>query len=388
MAATDEMSKHISCGSQTLGSQHLARHHAGPGYSGSAADPNQPSPPWPSRRAVQVIEAQHPVSLSWEDGGLRDAVAAVLDDRDNGVKFTMAFLARFGHDIAIEMISARVKTCNSNSNNKDGGRDQAGRRRVGLALDDVYQDGVPMLGTSLGPRDQPGSSGTLGFYIRLTVGEKEHQCAVTCHHVVAPDKHEPTGGILPVVTPSMAEHAFFHSTNQQAHNPDGPVLFQAPPVELAQVTPGMQRVLGSDAMTSGMTRTAPASGDPPRLNCRLAWACVIMAGEPASQVKDAGASSNIPPLPLRTFIATKKLTPPSNSPYVFKLGRTTAATAGQVNGCHALTRFYPSAGPAAPVRSVELAIIPLMDDGSELFAAPGDSGALVWNSRGKPDSMV
>jgi len=90
MAATDEMSKHISCGSQTLGSQHLARHHAGPGYSGSAADPNQPSPPWPSRRAVQVIEAQHPVSLSWEDGGLRDAVAAVLDDRDNGVKFTMA----------------------------------------------------------------------------------------------------------------------------------------------------------------------------------------------------------------------------------------------------------------------------------------------------------
>jgi len=91
----------------------------------------------------------------------------------------------------------------------------------------------------------------------------------------------------------MAEHAFFHSTNQQAHNPDGPVLFQAPPVELAQVTPGMQRVLGSDAMTSGMTRTAPASGDPPRLNCRLAWACVIMAGEPASQVKDAGASSNV-----------------------------------------------------------------------------------------------
>jgi hypothetical protein len=56
-----------------------------------------------------------------------------------------------------------------------------------LTLDDVYQTGVPMLGTSIGAHDNAESCGSMGFFVKVTVGDEAQQlCAVTCHHVVAP----------------------------------------------------------------------------------------------------------------------------------------------------------------------------------------------------------
>lgn len=71
---------------------------------------------------------------------------------------------------------------------------------------------------------------------------------------------------------------------------------------------------------------------------------------------------------------------------VFKMGRTTGATAGTVNGCRAVTCFYAS--ERDPVHSTELAIIPFRPDSPATFAHDGDSGALVHNARGEGELMV
>ena len=71
---------------------------------------------------------------------------------------------------------------------------------------------------------------------------------------------------------------------------------------------------------------------------------------------------------------------------VFKLGRTTGATAGTINGCRAETRVYTSR--RSPVHSTELVILPHALDGATIFAYDGDSGALVYNGVGKADSMI
>jgi hypothetical protein len=68
------------------------------------------------------------------------------------------------------------------------------------------------------------------------------------------------------------------------------------------------------------------------------------------------------------------------------MGRTTGATAGTVHGCRSETRVYAS--ERDPVRSTELTILPFTPGGPATFAYDGDSGALVYNGRGEPDSMV
>lgn len=56
---------------------------------------------------------------------------------------------------------------------------------TGLTINDVYNDAVPTIGTSLGT-NTGGRSGTLGFYIKVQIGDKTDYCGVTCHHILAP----------------------------------------------------------------------------------------------------------------------------------------------------------------------------------------------------------
>lgn len=55
-----------------------------------------------------------------------------------------------------------------------------------LTFDNVYQPGTPMLGTSIGAHDNVESCGSLGPFVKVTLGKDEHLCGITCHHVVAP----------------------------------------------------------------------------------------------------------------------------------------------------------------------------------------------------------
>lgn len=91
-------------------------------------------------------------------------------------------LSRFGHDIAVEMLEGEVRAANNTDTVHINELDTA------LTLADVYQFGLPMLGTSIGARDNPQSCGSLGFYLNVIVGGNEYPCAVTCHDVVAPGK--------------------------------------------------------------------------------------------------------------------------------------------------------------------------------------------------------
>lgn len=96
------------------------------------------------------------------------------------------------------------------------------------------------------------------------------------------------------------------------------------------------------------------------------------------------------PTPLREYVTNRGFKLSSDvtrSPQaVFKMGRTTGPTAGKVNGCHAVVRVYESGRES--VCSTELVIVPVQAGSPEGFASHGDSGALVWNGQGKPDSMV
>ncbi|OIW23093.1 hypothetical protein CONLIGDRAFT_686865 [Coniochaeta ligniaria NRRL 30616] len=91
------------------------------------------------------------------------------------------------------------------------------------------------------------------------------------------------------------------------------------------------------------------------------------------------------PSPLQSFIALRDLDAVdynSNRPHVYKLGRTTGPTVGEVSSCRAVTR-------TGSVTSVETTLVPKPDLGvPEAFAWKGDSGAAVFAGDGTPHSMV
>jgi hypothetical protein len=184
-------------------------------------------------------------------------------------------LSRFGHDIAIEMQEGEVALAHD-----------IFIHGTGLTLRDVYGGDVPMIGTSVSLKDNKDTCGTVGFYITVTIGGKEHLCGVTCHHVLAPgrsyliqhrsekartqltncmltDEEQPVeNSDTVIVTPSVQDYKVYNKQQHQttlSTDEDEPALPLAP----------SPRHIGSGMFTSGMTRTVAANGNPPCFDYRL-----------------------------------------------------------------------------------------------------------------------
>jgi hypothetical protein len=93
-----------------------------------------------------------------------------------------------------------------------------------------------------------------------------------------------------ILTPSLLDHDAYNIQQRGTKTDDGPAnaLFGEQPA-LPQLPPGWPRRIGGGVITSGMTRTAPAGGNPPRFNCRLDWALFILD----ESVKECGVVSNV-----------------------------------------------------------------------------------------------
>ncbi|KAK6075722.1 hypothetical protein SCUP515_05841 [Seiridium cupressi] len=240
---------------------------------------------------------------------------------------------------------------------------------------------VPTPGCSIGRADLA-CSGSLGPILRLELLNPtlEMLLGVTCAHVLAPGRPGAIslqGEKLGIIeSPSNVDHAWWlEELGQRLLNPrtlQEPTLHQQ--LKTAQ---NFARPIGSLVHTSGLTAKFCRVDD--GTYCRLDYGSFRLNDERSASISTSFSNAPSQRLIKHVIKSGYHDEEAKQQRWVFKAGRTTGSTIGKEHGTTLVIRMYQ--GSSLVTETTERAILPHKDP---MFAAPGDSGALVYNAAIKP----